>query len=49
MIVKEIEIDSKKVKFRASATVPRLYRRFFGRDIFKDMQSLSKKLSLIHI
>ncbi len=43
MIVKEIEIDSKKVKFRASATVPRLYRRFFGRDIFKDMQSLSKK------
>lgn len=43
MIVKEIEIDSKKVKFRASATVPRLYRRFFDRDIFKDMQSLSKK------
>ena len=30
MIVKEIEIDSKKVKFRASATLTRLYRLFFG-------------------
>lgn len=28
MILKEVDIDGKKVKFRASATVPRLYRRF---------------------
>lgn len=41
MILKEIDIDGKKVKFRASATVPRLYRRFFMRDIFKDMQKLA--------
>lgn len=41
MIVKDIEIDGKNVKFRASATVPRLYRRFFNRDIFTDMQKLA--------
>lgn len=41
MILKEIDIDGNKVKFRASATVPRLYRRFFGRGIFKDMKRLS--------
>lgn len=43
MIVKDIEIDGKNVKFRASATVPRLYRRFFNRDIFIDMQKLANQ------
>lgn len=42
MIVKNILIDGKKVKFRASATIPRLYRAYFGRDIFKDMTQLTK-------
>ncbi len=40
MIKKDIEIDGKKISFRASATVPRLYRAFFRRDIFKDMMKL---------
>lgn len=42
MILKEIEIDGKKVAFRASATIPRLYRAYFGKDIFKDMLKLEK-------
>jgi hypothetical protein len=40
MIKKEIEIDGKMVLFRASATVPRLYRAQFKRDIFKDLMKL---------
>lgn len=40
MIKKEIEIDGKTVPFRASATVPRLYRAQFKRDIFKDLMKL---------
>ena len=30
------------MKFRSSATVPRLYRIKFGRDIFKDLDKLEK-------
>lgn len=44
MIKKEIEIDGKKVPFRASATVPRLYRAQFKRDIFKDLMKLDSGL-----
>lgn len=40
MIKKEIEIDGRMVPFRASATVPRLYRAKFGRDIFRDLAAL---------
>lgn len=40
MLKKMIEIDGKQVPFRASATVPRLYRAYFGRDIFKDLLKL---------
>lgn len=40
MLKKVIEIDGKQVPFRASATVPRLYRAYFGRDIFKDLLKL---------
>lgn len=39
---KILEIDGKKVKMKASALVPRLYRFKFGRDIVKDMMSLKK-------
>ena len=44
MIKKEIEIDGKLVAFRASATVPRLYRAYFQRDIFRDMYQLEKTM-----
>lgn len=39
-IRKNILVDGIEVPFKASATVPRIYRMKFGRDIFKDMQSL---------
>lgn len=44
MIKKEIEIDGKTVPFRASATVPRLYRAQFKRDIFKDLMKLKDSI-----
>ena len=40
MIKREIEISGKKIPFRASATIPRLYRAKFKRDIFKDLSRL---------
>jgi len=40
MLYKEIEICGNKVPFRASATVPRLYRAKFKRDIFRDFNKL---------
>lgn len=43
-VTKEIVIDGKAVKFRASAAIPRIYRMKFGRDIFKDLAALSKGL-----
>lgn len=42
MIKKDIKIDGKMVTFRASATIPRLYRAQFKRDIFKDLLKLQK-------
>ena len=39
-ITKNIEIDGRMVPFKASATVPRLYRLKFGRDIFADIDKL---------
>ena len=42
MIRREIEISGKKVPFRSSATIPRLYRATFQRDIFKDLATLAK-------
>ena len=42
MIEKTITVSGKEVKFRFSATVPRLYRIKFGRDIFKDLAKLEK-------
>ena len=42
MIEKTISVSGKEVKFRSSATVPRLYRIKFGRDIFKDLAKLEK-------
>jgi hypothetical protein len=45
MIERTIEISGKPVQFRSSATVPRLYRAKFKRDIFKDLTKLEKPYS----
>ena len=45
MIEKTIDIGGQQVKFRSSATVPRLYRIKFKRDIFKDLTKLEKAYS----
>ena len=43
MLQKTVNICGKDVNFRSSASVPRLYRAKFGRDIFKDLfKDLSK-------
>lgn len=42
MLKREIEICGKKIPFWSSATVPRLYRAKFKRDIFKDLSKLEK-------
>lgn len=42
---KVINMDGKEVKMRATASVPRLYRIKFGRDIMKDMQKLQESAS----
>ena len=43
-IVREIEIDGRPVKFRASAVIPRMYRNKFGRDIYRDLARLQKAM-----
>lgn len=45
MIQKTVKICGKDVAFRSSASVPRLYRAKFGRDIFKDLSRLEKAYS----
>ena len=42
MIEKTIKIGTQEVRFRSSATVPRLYRTKFKRDIFRDLNKLQK-------
>ena len=42
MLEKTLTISGKEVRFRSSATVPRLYRIKFKRDIFKDLAKLEK-------
>ncbi len=41
-VTKNIEIDGKKILFRASAAIPRMYRVRFHRDIYRDLRSLEK-------
>ena len=40
MLEKTVAISGKEVRFRSSATIPRLYRMKFKRDIFKDLSRL---------
>ena len=42
MLQKTVKIGDKEVAFRSSATIPRLYRIKFKRDIFKDLSRLEK-------
>lgn len=42
MLEKTVKISGKEVRFRSSATIPRLYRMKFKRDIFKDLTRLEK-------
>ena len=44
MLEKTVAIGNKQVRFRSSASVPRLYRIKFKRDIFKDLARLEKSL-----
>ena len=44
MLQKTVIICGKEVAFRASATIPRLYRIKFRRDIFKDLSKLEKSV-----
>ena len=41
-VTKTIEVDGKEVQFRASAAIPRLYRKKFHRDIYNDLNELQK-------
>ena len=43
-MTKTVEIDGKKVKFRASAAIPRIYRMKFHRDIYRDLAELEKAI-----
>ena len=42
MLQKTVKIGEKEVAFRSSATIPRLYRMKFKRDIFKDLSKLEQ-------
>lgn len=42
MLQKTVKIGEQEVTFRSSATIPRLYRIKFKRDIFKDLSRLEK-------
>jgi len=42
MLEKTVTIGDKEVRFRSSATIPRLYRMKFKRDIFKDLTKLEQ-------
>ncbi len=42
---KTINIDGKDIKFKATASTPRVYRQAFGRDIYLDMTTLYDELS----
>ena len=40
-IVKKVEIDGKRVPFKASAAIPRIYRLKFQRDIYKVLSGVT--------
>lgn len=42
---KTISIDGRDLKFKATASTPRVYRQAFGRDIYVDIKSLYAGIS----
>ena len=42
---KTIIIDGRELKFKATASTPRVYRQAFGRDIYLDLTSLYDAIS----
>lgn len=44
-MIKTIEIDGKRIEFKATASTPRVYRQAFGRDIYLDLTSLYDAIS----
>ena len=42
MLEKTVKVGELDVRFKSSATIPRLYRIKFKRDIFKDLSKLEK-------
>lgn len=42
MISKTITVDGKELRMRASALIPKLYRRTFDRDMVADMNQLKR-------
>lgn len=49
MLTKTIKIDGKNVTFGASASVVRLYRLYYNRDILKDFAELKRSLDEANI
>ena len=45
MLTKTVTIGDKDVTFKSSASIPRMYRILFKRDIFKDLTKLEKSYS----
>lgn len=43
-MIRTVMIDGTQLRMRASARVPFLYRSFFNRDIFADIQSLMDRI-----
>lgn len=46
MLKKTIAIDGKQVEFKASAAVPRIYRLKFGKDLFVDLEKITKSVKV---
>lgn len=44
MTERTLTLNGKKVKFKASAALPRMYRTMFGRDAFRDMETVEKAI-----
>ena len=44
MIEKTLTIGDREVKFKSSASIPRIYRARFGRDIFRDLHELQRSV-----
>ncbi len=42
MMTKTVKIGEQEVTFKSSASIPRMYRILFKRDIFKDLSRLKK-------